>query len=302
MQSSKTERALIMLLPKLQVSFNYVLIIEWLHQDDRPTGADLHTFLQNVPMSTCLVRCSAADDVRRVLEHACTNVRTRGIPVVHIESHGSDPFSVKDVRDADFGAIAAPGLPWTELGDWLAPLNAASGFRLLVVGAACWGFAAIAAMKVQKHVAPFAAAIGFSTSVCDASLHDAMKELYRSIARADELGVAVANAQREVRHADEKIRYTSSPLLALKILRGAYDGIRTDDLRTARAQEILRQLREKGAEVPQDKQDALPEVLLERGEAQIRGVWDGWFPSSIQRSQPAYQFDWDLIQRADFES
>jgi hypothetical protein len=157
-----------------------------LDEGDRRTGEELHQFLQGLGVPTCLVRCKSADHVRAALERAVQNIPVRKIPLVHIESHGSNPLDEEDVRDADFGMNAAPGLPWTELGDWLAPLNAASGFRLLLVGATCFGFAAIAAMKVGEHVAPFAATVGFTTKVGEGSLHDAMKEFYRSICQRRE--------------------------------------------------------------------------------------------------------------------
>jgi hypothetical protein len=143
-------------LPNLSMSFDYVLILEWLNEEDRRTGEELHQYLQGLGVPTCLVRCKSADHFRAALERALQNMPARRIPLVHIESHASNPLEEVDVWDADFGMNAAPGLPWTELGDWLSPLNSASGFRLLLVGATCFGFAAIAAMKVGEHVAPFA--------------------------------------------------------------------------------------------------------------------------------------------------
>ncbi|MHB1587579.1 MAG: hypothetical protein ACYCRH_11525 [Acidiferrobacteraceae bacterium] len=218
---------------------------------------------------------------------------------MHIESHGSNPLDEIDVRDADFGMNAAPGSPWTELGDRLAPLNAASGFRLLLVGAACFGFATIAAMKVGKHVAPFAATVGFTTTVGEGSLHDAMKEFYRSICqRREQLQDAVAAAQRELRDPNENVRVTSSLVLAVRILRGVYDSIRPGEPLTEHANELVRTLREAGLPVPAQIGDAMPAVLLERGDARIQEAWDSWFPPAVQQ-EGTYRLDWDWIKRVD---
>ena len=258
-----------MLLPNLKVTFNYVLIIEWLNEKERRTGEELHRFLQQLSVSSCLVRCEKVDDVRVALRRAVDNVGARGIPVVHIESHGSNPFQGCDVRDAEFGLDAAPGLPWTDLGDWLAPLNEASGFRLLVIGATCWGFAAIAAMKVYEHVAPFAPAVGFSTGVDGGSLHDAMKEFYRAMTRGEGLKDAMDAAQRELRSPTEKLRGTSAPILALRILRGVYDGVRTPEQRTERANEILRNVQNAGFPVREGIEHDLRDYLHDLGETRI---------------------------------
>lgn len=290
-----------MLLPKLTLAFDYVLILEWLHTQDRRTGEELHQFLQGLPVSTCLVRCEKVADIRAALTRAVANVGTRGIPVVHIESHGSNPFRGNDVRDAEFGLDAAPGLPWAELGDWLAPLNEASEFRLLVIGATCWGFAAIAAMKIHEHVAPFAAAVGFSTGVNEGSLHDAMKEFYRAMTRGEGLQDATQAAQRELRSPTEKLRGTSAPILALRILRGVYDGVRTPERRTERANEILRKVQEAGFPVREGSEHELPDFLHDRGEARIKEVWDAWFPPAVQAAEAAYKLDWDWIRRASLE-
>ncbi|MGA9852703.1 MAG: hypothetical protein WBR15_07210 [Gammaproteobacteria bacterium] len=285
------------LLPKLTLTFNYVLILEWLSTQDRRTGEELHQFLQGLPISTCLVRCDKVDDIRAALKRAVANVGTRGIPVIHIESHGSNPFQGRDVREAEFGLDAAPGLPWIELGDWLAPLNEASGFRLLVIGATCWGFAAIAAMKVHEHVAPFASAVGLSTGVDEGSLHDAMKELYRVMVRGEGLRDAMQAAERELRSPTEKLRGTSAPILALRILRGVYDEVRTPEQRTERANEILRKVQEAGFPVREGAEQELPDFLHDRGEARIKEAWDAWFPPSAQKAEPAYRLDWDWIRR-----
>lgn len=290
-----------MRLPPVPVHFEYVLVLEWLDDNEpRRTGEELHQFLQGLPASTCLVRCRSADDVRNALQRAFQLVPERGIPVVHIESHGSDPAQ-GDVRDAAFGADAAPGLPWGELGSWLAPLNEASRFRLLVVGATCFGLAAIAAMTVGQHVAPFAAVVGFTTTVDPGSLHDAMRELYRSICqRRESLQDAAAAAQRELRRATEHVRATSAPLLAIRILRGVYDGIRPGVALTERARNLMQTLREAGLPAPLAG-GHMEKALLQVGIPRINETWNAWFPETARREAAAYQLDSRWIQQAELD-
>lgn len=291
-----------MRLPHINLAFDYVLILEWLDKDDRRTGEELHEFLQQLNVPTCMVKCNSADHVRAALQRALENVSVRGIPVVHIESHGSDPFDQADVRDADFGINAVPGLPWTELGDWLAPLNVASTFRLLVVGATCYGFAAIAAMKTGEHPAPFAATVGFSTSVGESSLHDAMKEFYRSVCqRREKLQDAVTAAEQELRDSSEKIRVTTSPVLAIRILRGVYDTIRPGEPLTTHAEALVAKLRDSGLPVPRQVRDAMPTVLQASGNARLEEAWNSWFPATSQEDQ-AYRLDWEWIEREKLDS
>jgi hypothetical protein len=291
-----------MRLPSLSIAFNYVLILEWLDENDERTGQHLEQFLQGMGVSTCLVHCQQADDVRGALARALVNIPERGIPLVHIESHGSDPLEETDVRDADFGMNAAPGLKWMELGDWLAPLNEASEYKLLVVGATCFGFAAIAAMKIYEHIAPFAATVGFSTEVDERSVRDVMKELYRSICRRREpLQVAVESANWEVHHAGETLKLTSSPMLAIRVLRGVYEMYRPGVQVSARVAALIDRVREAGMPMRQDLMEALPEYIGERRDARIQEAWNAWFSYDAQQEQEAYCLKLEWVEQADLD-
>ena len=71
----------------VSIVFRYVLILEWLDEDDLRTGEALHRVLAELKMPSRLVRCTSADDVRAALADALANMGERGIPAVHLETH-----------------------------------------------------------------------------------------------------------------------------------------------------------------------------------------------------------------------
>ncbi len=182
---------------RVPVGYDYVLIIEWLEVNEpRLTGSELHERLRAARVPTQLCICNTGDDVRRALADAHQQVQTRGVPAVQLETHGTDPSEGLPV-DIAFGA-RRQSVRWSTLGEWLGPLNEASGYQLLVVSASCWGSATIAAMGSGDHPAAFAAAIGFRTAVTAGRLFEAMVELYRALRRGESIQESVASAQREL--------------------------------------------------------------------------------------------------------
>jgi hypothetical protein len=57
------------------------------------------------------------------------SVSLHGIPVVHLESHETNPWQV-DANELCFGAGDGPGVSWQQFGEWLAPLNAEYGGKV----------------------------------------------------------------------------------------------------------------------------------------------------------------------------
>jgi hypothetical protein len=241
---------------RVRGQFAYVLILEWLEDDDQPTGADLHEFLQEIGYPSELVTCRTGDDVRGALVAATQRVRARcEIPVVHLETHGSDPWKAP-VELTCFGAGDSDGVLWTELASWLAPLNEASGMTLMVVSAACWGAALIGGLE-PDHVVPFAFSIGFETKVYADRLYEAMTELYSGLRRGDAVPDCIAGAQGKL-HKTEKIVLDVALRLCMAILiRG------------------LRRARD-------------PNPIVRRKVA--RRTWDRWFPRELQERDPTYAF------------
>ena len=246
---------------QLVVGFDYVLVLEWLSDNDERTGSQLHELLPSVGFRSELVICQSWEDLKGALTRAALEIPIKGVPVVHLETHGSDPWAEVG-EDIGFGPTEA-SVTWTALGTVLAPLNVAADFRLLFVSAACWGSGVIAAIGWGEHPAPFACAVGFRTKVFEGRLRDSMKELYRSIKRGCALGECVASARRELVEGQE-VQLKVTVELAVKILRTAYykpqfpNGVRAGPLRRRR---------------------------------RARRVWDWWFSPFLQAQNPVYRFE-----------
>lgn len=248
---------------RVECGFSYVLVLEWLGQE-RFTGTELFDFLLSIGFRSQFVACSCPDDVRFALAEATAAVGTGGVPLVHLEAHGADPWKV-EAEDLCFGAGEGDGVTWSQLGEWLAPLNAASDFQLLCVSAACFGSGVMGGIDGGTHVAPFANAIGFRTSVTPGDLHRCMRELYRRLKAGDTLVDCVASAQREL-VGDQKINLEVALELARKILRHVYY-----------------------SPPPMTKRQDPPGPLRRRRRARL--VWDRWFPPTLQAHNPSYRFD-----------
>jgi len=277
-----------------EVGFHYVLILEWLDDADERTGRLLDEHLRKIGVPSELVVCSSPRDIRESLNRALSTVPQRGRPAVHIEAHGTSTDD-RGLGEMAFGTTQGSSLRWADLGDWLAPLNQACDFRLVVVGATCYGLGAIAAMKVNQHVAPFAACIGFTTTVMSSSVREAMKEFYRSIHRGDEFRPALANASRELRQG-EKLEFTSAKKLAYQVLRGVYDRIRGEKALTETANRLLAQVRDAGLPVADSYVATLPTLLQERTRVRAQEAWDHWFPPQLQTRLPSNQLDWSIVE------
>lgn len=130
---------------QVAIGFDYVLVLEWLRKGDEPTGAGLHVFLPSIAVDSELCVCQSWEDVRRALNDAAAAVGRRGIPAVHLETHGSNPW-IEAAEDIRLGLHHDSRPAWGQLGPLLAPLNVAAGFRLLFVSAACWDSGIMAAI------------------------------------------------------------------------------------------------------------------------------------------------------------
>jgi hypothetical protein len=269
--------------PPASARMHYALILEWLDPDERRTGAELHAFLVSKGFCSQLVVCNSAVDVQAALANAQRDLETLGIPAVHIEAHGANPYKVP-ISETGFGSRAMPGLSWADLGNWLAPLNAASGFALLVVGATCFGMGMMAAMPVYKHRAPFAGCVGFTTPVRPVSIRDAMRELYRSLLAGSSINEAVDNANRELHNADEHLKLIPATTLALDVLRGAF--------------RLVAQKEADSVVASTEETCYHPEDVRKRRRMQMQEAWDTWFPTGLQERRPdEYRLDWALVEQ-----
>ena len=244
---------------QIPVRFDYVLIVEWLGDRDRRTGAELHQFLTAAEIPSELVVCGSWAEVCAAVERARAQIPVRGVPALQLETHAANPWAGPP-ESLGFGL---DNVPWVRLHGPLSALNAASGYRMLVVAAACYGSGIMAAFSGELLPAPFAAAVGLRTEVTEGRLFDAMKELYRGVLRGDAIDHAVESAQCELADAAE-MRVELGVQIAARIVNNAY-------YRNARGRQIA---------------PAVAAVRLERA----RGLWNAWYPEWLQEQVPAYGF------------
>lgn len=115
--------------------------------------------------------CRSKGQVIDAIEQATRRARNSNmIPVLHIEAHGCDSGLTNGVH-ADF-------LTWDELTEPLQRLNMATQCNLVVVVAACIGFAAVQAL-IRGPRAPAVALVGLDANVNPGDLLAGSKEFYR---------------------------------------------------------------------------------------------------------------------------
>jgi hypothetical protein len=196
-----------------------VLIIEWLHPSERHTGAELAKCInESYDTEAVLVSCSSVDDVIHALETALDRLLKQGqFPFIHFESHGEVPGA----GGASRGMVGPNGelITWKSLAGRLGRMNELVGFRLVVVGAACYGLATLDMFDVNAP-APFAMAIGFNSSVRTGRLYDSMREFYAQMFRGGHFNVhvAVENANRELIRSDGEVLVATTFYLFAKQL------------------------------------------------------------------------------------
>ena len=244
----------------MPVGFDYVLILECLAEGDAPTGAQLHEFLQTMGFRSELVVCHSWEDIEHTLIAARNAADDNGIPIVHLETHGANPW----VGDADAGVGFGPYLDsapvWQDWGRSWHLLTCARAPVSWLSQPACWGSGVIAAIDAGDDPAPFACAVGLRTEVTEGRLRAAMRELYRRFRDGTPLVECVASAQREL-GAGEELRLEVILELAMRMLATLYHRRR------------------------------VPLIGLLRWRRNARMVWNAWFPAYLQEQVPAYRFE-----------
>lgn len=216
----------------LDLGFDYILIVEWLFDGDERTGLSLYEWLSDrLPAGKVeYALCRSPSELEVRLEQARRDTPVRGVPIVHIEAHGEDPVPGQTAG----GFIGPDGnsggelLSWERLGDILRPLNIASRFNLMVVGAACYGEGLVLGAPGGKPM-PFVAVVGYTDTISKLSLRHSLLELYRGLLRPNpELGLAVEAADREHHSPDDAVLRPTSMvvLLAESFIEGSAIAIR----------------------------------------------------------------------------
>lgn len=152
-----------------------VWIIEWLPSNDQHTGRHLHEWVQKQrPKWSYYSECSRKKEVLTSIERATVLAeKHKFIPVLHIDAHGD-----QDGLGCPDGNGGIELLSWNELTEPLQRLNLATSCNLIVVVAACIGFAGIQAL-VRGPRAPAIAIVGPEAQIEVGRLFAGTKEFYR---------------------------------------------------------------------------------------------------------------------------
>jgi hypothetical protein len=152
-----------------------VWIVEWLHPQDQMTGKLLHGWLQGRrPNWSAYVPCKTKAHVLAAIERATVRAQQSQImPLLHLEAHGDE---IGLGGPDGFGGSEL--LSWDELADPLQRLNLATACNLVVLVAACTGFAGIKAFYRGPR-APAVALVGPTGRITEGDLLRGTKEFYR---------------------------------------------------------------------------------------------------------------------------
>lgn len=191
------ERALFESLPGppviAEIQTTNIWIIEWLSSNEQHTGRELHEWIEGRrPGWSVFHHCTTKAQVIQAIERAIVRARQSNMmPVLHIEAHGSDDGLAPDnAENSEF-------LTWEELTGPLQQLNLATRCNLVVVVAACTGFAGIQAFR-QGPRAPAVALVGPDHDVGPSNLLSGSKEFYRRwIDKNPRLADIASSASRE---------------------------------------------------------------------------------------------------------
>ena len=150
-------------------------IVEWLNPQDQKTAGLLHDWLQDRrPGWSAYVPCKSKTDVLAAIERATVRAQqSRITPLLHLEAHGDEI----GLGGPD-GSGGSELLTWEELADPLQRLNLATQCNLVVLVAACTGFAGVAAF-FRGPRAPAVALVGPSERIVEGNLLRGTKEFYR---------------------------------------------------------------------------------------------------------------------------
>lgn len=289
-----SERALIDSLPKLpaiaKVQPNIIWIIEWLSTGERRTGNELHDWMeQQRPGWSIYTRCGTKGEVIRSIEQAARTTQQTGmVPVLHIETHGG-PIGIAPSRGTQ-----EEFLTWRELTIPLQQLNVATKCNLIVVMAACLGFAAIQALT-QGPRAPAVALVGPDATVQESDLLLGAKEFYRRFKdEKPRLTYIAESASREM----NAVEFEIEPFATL-----AYESF-TEQLvrerrppeRQARLERLRQQMHHKTNFSPEEIEKRLVELPKIPASDQLQQVWDYMFMIDLEsKNKERFGLKWDEI-------
>lgn len=178
----------------------HIWIIEWLSSGNRRTGEELHQWMQErrYDFKSVYCRCSTKEKVLAAIERAAAHAEHHGtLPLIHLEAHGSEGglFDSKDSNNM---------LKWDDLSKPLQILNRATQCNLIVLVAACKGYAGLQSFIQafnDPSLIPVAPALVISGPIDELTGMELLlgtKEFYRRLADASaEFDDLIINASRE---------------------------------------------------------------------------------------------------------
>ena len=157
-----------------EIRVSNIWIVEWLPTDEPHTGRALHSWMnERRPGWSAYFSCQSKAEVVSAITRATKHTQSSGMnPVLHLESHGDEEGLGPNID----GNIEL--LTWDELTEPLQNLNLATRCNLLVVVAACIGFAGVKALRRGPR-APAVAIVGPDADVMPSNLLWGTKEFYR---------------------------------------------------------------------------------------------------------------------------
>lgn len=282
-------------LPKLPalagVRVTNVWIIEWLSPGEQRTGSELHAWMeQQRPGWSLYTPCGPKVEVIRSIERAARFAKRSGmVPILHIEAHGCD------VGIAPSSGPSGELLTWNELTTPLQQLNVATNCNLIVVVAACLGFAAIQALTKGPR-APAVALVGPDATLSAGELLLGAKEFYRRLKDESPRLVDIAeSASREMKSAG----FEWEPFATL-----AYEAF-VEQLVTATRPAENRALLERLSQRMQKETTFSPEEIEARlaclptipPSGELQQIWDKMFMIDLDpRNEEKFGINWKEIR------
>lgn len=158
-----------------EIRVSNVWIVEWLPSNETTTGRALHDWMHERRQGwSAYFSCESKSEVVAAISAATERARNDNLrPVLHLESHGGE-FGLQGPN----GSGGTELLTWDELTEHFQALNVATGCNLVVVVAACIGFAGIKALQRGPR-APAVALVGPDAVVMPRNLLSGAKEFYR---------------------------------------------------------------------------------------------------------------------------
>ncbi|WP_459574485.1 hypothetical protein [Cupriavidus sp. 8B] len=254
------------------VRTTHVWIVEWLRPDEKCTGRLLHEWMEDRrPNWSVYCSCKNSSEVIDSIQQAAASARQTGmIPVLHLEAHGGEE------------GLEGPGdgggrelLSWDRLTGPLQQLNLATHCNLVLVVAACTGFAGIKALG-QGPYAPAIAIVGPDSEVTPTNLLQGMKELYRRwIGWEPVLRDIVASASHEATTVG--FEWESFTVLAFDAFTKHFILSMRPDERRRRVDRLRKKLLAQGKLTPTEIECRLRGLPLFPSVQEMQRLWDKMF-------------------------